>query len=46
MDDNDVKAAEAHDKLNALEGGLLGTSAFWQVWLVGCFNIESIKKQQ
>lgn len=42
MSNDDVKAAEAHDKLNVSEGGLLGTSAFWQTWLDG-INIEPMK---
>ena len=32
---------EAHDKLNALEGGLLGSSAFWQAWNKATGNVEN-----
>lgn len=32
---------EAHDKLNALEGGLLGTSEFWEAWIKATGNVEN-----
>jgi hypothetical protein len=34
---------DAHDKLNASEGGLLGTSAFWKTWAAACGGVEEYK---